>query len=65
MNMTEHYEPQPLVYIRDNGEGQAEICLKVGGNFVAVPISNNQLVNIILRASEILARDVRSRKEIH
>ena len=65
MNMTTAEEGKTLVYIRDNGEGQAEVCVKVGGNFIAVPITQNQLINIITGASEILARYVRRRKEIH
>ena len=65
MNMTIAEEGKSLVYIRESGLGEAEMCVKTDGSFIAVPITQNQLINIITGASEILARNVRRRKEIH
>lgn len=63
--MIDDYEPQTLVYIRESGLGEAEMCVKTDGSFIAVPITQKQLINIITGASEILARNVRRRKEVH
>ena len=62
--MTEDVE-KTLVYIRESGLGEAEMCVKTDGSFIAVPITQRQLINIITGASEILARDIRRRKEVH
>jgi len=62
--MTEDVE-KTLVYIRESGLGEAEMCVKTDGSFIAVPITQNQLINIITGASEILAKNVRRRKEVH
>ena len=62
--MSEDVE-KTLVYIRESGLGEAEMCVKTDGSFIAVPITQKQLINIITGASEILARDIRRRKEVH
>ena len=61
--MSEDVE-KTLVYIRESRIGEAEMCVKTDGSFIAVPITK-QLINIITGASEILARDIQRRKEVH
>ncbi len=65
MNMTTAEKGKTLVYIRESGLGEAEMCVKTDGSFIAVPMTQNQLINIITGASEILARDIQRRKEVH
>ena len=56
-----------LIYLRETEPGKAEICVKAQGtDLVALELSDQQLINVLLKASEILAHNIRKKRtEVH